>query len=234
MSNAATRTCTSCGVSLNETAQFCHGCGAKQGAEAKPLPPALIGLVALAIVVVVAVVAYSAGKSSGSGGVPQTAAAPFGSAAGGAGAPPDISNLTPREQADRLFNLVMTAHEQGDVARMNQFTPMAINAYSALGTLDPDAHYHVGLISAITGNLEEALARADSMDAQVPGHLLASMLRNSVAQMGGDEAASLAAQRAFLEHYDEQITTGRQEYIDHQRSIEPFKTGAEARVGGGG
>ena len=68
----------------------------------------------------------------------------------------------------------------------------------------------------------------------VPGHLLASMLRNSVAQMQGDDAASLAAQRAFLEHYDEQITSGRQEYIDHQRSIEPFKSQAEARVGDGG
>lgn len=232
MNNAATRSCSSCGVSLNATAQFCHACGAKQGTDAKPLPPALIGLVALAIVVVVAVVAYSAGKSSGPAATPATASAPF--ASGGGGTPPDISNLTPREQADRLFNLVMTAHEQGDVARMTQFTPMAINAYGALGTLDPDAHYHVGLISAITGNLDEALARADSMDAQVPGHLLASMLRNSVAQMGGDEAASLAAQRAFLEHYDEQITTGRQEYIDHQRSIEPFKLTAESNVGGGG
>jgi hypothetical protein len=232
MSNGAMRTCTGCGVSLNETAQFCHACGAKQGGEAKPLPPALIGLVALAVVVVVAVVAYSAGRSSGPEGVPPPAtAAPFSSGGGGA---PDISNLTPREQADRLFNLVMTAHEQGDVARMNQFTPMAINAYTALATLDPDAHYHVGLISAITGNLDEARARADSMDALVPGHLLASMLRNSVAQMQGDEAASLAAHRAFLEHYDAQITSGRQEYIDHQRSIEPFKTQAEARVGVGG
>jgi hypothetical protein len=233
MSNAATRTCTNCGVSLNETAQFCHACGAQQGADTKPLPPALIGLVALAIVVVVAVVAYSAGRSSGPPAPPTTAAAPFASGGGG-GAPPDISNLTPREQADRLFNLVMTAHEQGDVARMTQFTPMAINAYQALGTLDPDAHYHVGLISAITGDLDEALARADSMDALVPGHLLASMLRNSVAQMGSDQAARLAAQRAFLENYDAQITSGRPEYIDHQRSIEPFKTQAETAVGGGG
>jgi hypothetical protein len=184
-------------------------------------------------VVVVAVVAYSAGKSSGSAGAPATtAAAPFAGNAGGVA--PDISNMTPREQADRLFNLVMTAHEQGDVARMTQFAPMAVSAYSALGQLDPDAHYHVGLISAITGDLDQALARADSMEAQVPGHLLASMLRNSVAQMQGDQEASRAAQRAFLEHYDAQITTGRQEYIDHQRSIEPFKTQAEANVGGGG
>lgn len=231
MSNAASRTCSSCGAPLSGTAQFCHACGAKQGGETRPLPPAVIGLVALAIVVVVAVVAYSAGKSSTDTGMPPSAAAPF---ASGGGVAPDISNLSPREQADRLFNLVMTAHEQGDAARMNQFTPMAINAYIALGALDPDAHYHVGLISAITGNLDEARARADSMDAAVPGHLLASMLRNSVAQMAGDEAASLAAQRAFLEHYDEQITSGRQEYIDHQRSIEPFKDQAAARVGGGG
>ena len=107
MNNAATRSCSNCGVSLNATAEFCHACGAKQGAEAKPLPPALIGLVALAVVVVVAVVAYSAGKSSGPAGMPATASAPFASGGGGGGTPPDISNLTPREQADRLFNLVI-------------------------------------------------------------------------------------------------------------------------------
>ena len=226
MNATAKKSCSNCGASINASAQFCHACGAKQGAESKPLSPGLIGLVALAVVVVVAVIAYGVGRSSN----PAGSAAPF--AAGGTGALPDLSNMSPREQADRLFNRVMTAHEAGDVAQMNQFAPMALSAYGNLGPLDPDAHYHVGLVQAITGNSAGALARADSMDAQVPHHLLAAMLRSSVAQMTGDTAAGLAASRDFLEHYDEQIVTGRQEYIDHQRGIEMFKSDAESRVGG--
>jgi len=228
MNATAKKTCSNCGASINASAQFCHACGAKQGAEAKPLSPGLIGLVALAVVVVVAVIAYGVGRSSTPAG---TAASMPG---GGAGELPDLSSMSPREQADRLFNRVMTAHEAGDVAQMNQFAPMALSAYTNLGSLDPDAHYHVGLMQAITGNAAGALARADSMDAQVPHHLLASMLRSSVAQMTGDTAAGLAASRDFLEHYDEQIVTGRQEYIDHQRGIEMFKSDAESRVGGAG
>lgn len=228
MNATAKKPCSKCGASINASAQFCHACGAKQGAESKPLSPGLIGLVALAVVVVVAVIAYGVGKSSNPGGAATSVAA------GGTGAMPDLSSMSPREQADRLFNRVMTAHEAGDVAQMNQFAPMALTAYDMLGPLDPDAHYHVGLVQAITGNAGGALARADSMDAQVPHHLLASMLRNSVAQMSGDAAASLAASRDFLEHYDEQIVTGRQEYIDHQRGIEMFKSDAESRVGGTG
>ncbi len=227
MNATAKKSCSKCGASINASAQFCHACGAKQGAPAKPLSPGLIGLVALAVVVVVAVIAYGVGKSSTSSG----AAAPF-AASSATGGMPDLSSMSPREQADRLFNRVMTAHEAGDIAQMNQFAPMALSAYDNIGPLDPDAHYHVGLIQAITGNTAGALARADSMDAQVPHHLLASMLRSSVAQMTGDTAAGLAASRDFLEHYDQQIVSGRQEYIDHQRGIEMYKSDAESRVGG--
>jgi hypothetical protein len=230
--NAPTKkTCSSCGASINATAQFCHACGAKQGGESKPLSPAVLGLLALAVVSVVAVISYSVGKSSAPQAAPGGAGAPLASAAGGA--PPDISNLTPRQQADALFNRVMTAHETGDFAGVNQFASMAINAYGMLGSLDPDAHYHVGLLSAITGGLDEARARADSIDSQVPNHLLAAMLRNSAAQMAGDDSAALAAKRAFLEHYDAEIVTGRQEYLDHQRSIESFKAQAEEAVRSG-
>jgi hypothetical protein len=51
--------------------------------------------------------------------------------------------------------------------------------------------------------------------------------------MAGDDSAALAAKRAFLEHYDAEIVTGRQEYLDHQRSIESFKAQAEEAVRSG-
>lgn len=229
MADTTRPTCVSCGAALSGSARFCHACGAKQETSPRSFPPVLIGLVALALVMLVAVVAYSVGRSSQPAATAATA--PFGAAGGAA---PDISNMSPREQADRLFNVVMSAHEQGDVARMNQFAPMAVQAYSLLGPLDPDAHYHVGLMSAVMGNQDEALARADSMEAAVPNHLLALMLRNSVTQMRGDEAQSIAVQRKFLDVYDAQMATQRQEYLDHQSGITGFKTQAENRVRGGG
>ena len=228
MNATAKKTCSKCGATINATAQFCHACGAKQEGDSRPLSPGLIGLVALAVVVVVAVIAYGVGKSAG----PSTDASSM--AAGATAEMPDLSTMTPREQADRLFNRVMMAHESGNAAEMNQFAPMALSAYGMLGDLDADAHYHVGLLYAITGNAAGALAEADSMDAQVPHNLLASMLRSTVAQMTGDQAASLAAMRDFLANYDEQIVTGRQEYIDHQRGIEMFKSDAESKVGTAG
>ncbi|MDH3290652.1 MAG: zinc ribbon domain-containing protein [Gemmatimonadota bacterium] len=228
MADTTRPTCVSCGAALSGSARFCHACGAKQETSQRSFPPVLIGLVTLAVVMVVAVVAYSVGRSS------QPAAATQPAPVGGAGgAAPDISNLSPREQADRLFNIVMSAHEQGDAARMNQFAPMAVQAYGLLGALDPDAHYHVGLMSAVSGNQDEARARADSIEAAVPNHLLALMLRSSVAQMQGDQAQALALQRKFLDVYDAQMATQRREYLDHQAGIEGFKQQAEQSVRGG-
>ncbi len=140
--------------------------------------------------------------------------------------------MSPSEQADRLFELVMTAHEQGDFGRVNQFTPMAFQAYALLGPLDPDAHYHVGLMSAISGNVDEALARADSIATTVPDHLFALMLRNSVAQLQGDSAASDAAQQRFLALYDAQVATGREEYQLHSRALDSFRTQILGTTGG--
>ena len=44
------------------------------------------------------------------------------------GAPPDISNMSPIEAADRLFNRVMQATSSGDSAQAQAFLPMAIAA----------------------------------------------------------------------------------------------------------
>ncbi len=227
--NASTqKTCSSCGASLSSGAQFCHACGTRQAPERAPLPVGVWGIAAVIGVLVIAIAAYSIGRSSVKPA--ETPGAPF--AGGTPGEPPDISSMSPREQADRLFELVMTAHEQGDFARANQFTPMALQAYGILGPLDPDSHYHIGLMSAISGDVEEVLARADSIVAAVPDHLFALMLRNSVAQLQGDSATSQAAQRRFLQLYDAQIATGREEYQLHSRALDAFRSQALGSTGG--
>ena len=70
---------------------------------------------------------------------PANAGAVAGDTTARAGAAPDISQLSPRERFDRLFNRIMQAAEQGDTAQVRRFTPMALGAYAQLDTIDADA-----------------------------------------------------------------------------------------------
>ncbi|KPJ93964.1 MAG: hypothetical protein AMS18_04705 [Gemmatimonas sp. SG8_17] len=135
---------------------------------------------------------------------------------------PDISSLTPRQQADRLFDMIMSAAEEGDTARVAFHTTMAIQAYAMLGGLDQDARYHIGLIHVVRGETGQALAQADSMEAVVPGHLLGTILRHAAARASGDSAGAQDAYRRFLVSYDSENAVPRQEYEMHRNSIDAF------------
>jgi hypothetical protein len=225
--------CDNCGAKVRAGAKFCHACGTPMAPAAGGGIPKFVWILAsLVVAVLLVAVGYQAGRSSGE---PPSGPAPT---AGGApqGAMPDLASMTPREQADRLFNRIMTAHQNGDMGEINMFKPMALQVYAMLGPLDPDAHYHVGLIHSITSGSDSAAARADSIEAAVPNHLLAIMLRTSVARLAGDTAAERRLQRRFLDNYEAQTATARQEYLDHQRAIEGYLAQARQDLGvaGGG
>jgi len=137
--------------------------------------------------------------------------------------------MTPQQQADSLFNLVMWSHQQGDYAEVGTFAPRAIEAYQRLGELSNDARYHVGVLYSVGGPMEMALVHADSLEIGVPGHLFSAMLRGGVARVQRDTPALHRAYGAFLEHYDSEMETGRTEYQDHATRVEAFL--AEARNG---
>ena len=139
--------------------------------------------------------------------------------------------MSPREQADRLFERIMTAHEAGDTAQVSFFLSMSIDAYGLLGGLDADARYHVGLLHSITGNNAGIMAQADSLLAENPAHLMGFMLRNSVHQALGETATASEDYAAFLEHYDAEMATSRPEYQAHQTSISTFLERARAARG---
>ncbi len=160
---------------------------------------------------------------------PQTGGSPIGVANRPA---TDISSMTPRQQADRLFDRILAAVERGDTAEVNFFTPMGLQAYANLGNLDNDAHYDVGLINAVTGNDTGALAHADSIETEVPGHLLAITLRHTVAEMRGDSAAVLSTYRRFLNSYEREIAVRRPEYQAHRSTIDSFYERARSSTGG--
>ena len=177
----------------------------------------------------VAILAFAIG--SGTDGPQQSGSAPMTPTSVGA---PDISNMSPREQADGLFEVVMIALERGDTAQVGFHTPMALGAYRNLDSLDADAQYHVGLLRGALGDNDGMLAMADSLQAVVPGHLLATTLRKAAAEARGDSAAMFAAYRQFLMDYGDEASTNRQEYLLHQRSINAFLAEARRATAGEG
>ncbi|MGI9452775.1 MAG: hypothetical protein ACR2QH_19370 [Geminicoccaceae bacterium] len=179
------------------------------------LASAVIALVAVGLLFASAIdVDRLASTSPGTSTAPRTA---------GSGQPPALSTMSPREAADRLFNRVMMADEQGNAAEVEQFSPMAVSAYEMLESLDTDALFHVGLIHAAAGNMEEARNYADRMKAVVPNHLLAALLEHRLAKADSNSTAAESAIKRFHAHYDEEISTGRPEYEHHRASIEKFR-----------
>jgi hypothetical protein len=145
-------------------------------------------------------------------------------AGGGLGqvATTDLSQMSPQEQATRLFDRVMRAHEAGDMEEVAFFGPMAIQTHELLGVLDRDSRYHLALLHSVGGTPGLALVHADSLDLEVPGHLFATMLRGSIARMQGDSLLLREAYAAFLDNYDAEMAVGRGEYQQHSTSIELF------------
>jgi hypothetical protein len=132
---------------------------------------------------------------------------------------PDISNLTPEEQADRLFNRVMTLFEQGDTARVQFLAPMAVEAYQRLPNLTLDQRYHLGRVGAVTGVPQLASAQADTILRQRPTHLLGLILAAQGARMRGDEATARGYDRRLLAALANEQKAALPEYQQHSNDI---------------
>lgn len=221
--------CANCQVTLSPGARFCHECGDPTDSSSRSkgsfsLPWVIAGAaVVVSIVVVAARGGPSAPASSAPGSIPSSTM----------GAP-DISDMTPLEQADALFEVVMIALERGDTAQVGFHAPMALGAYRNLDSLDADALYHVGLLRGALRDHDGMLAMADTLQAIVPGHLLATTLRKAAAEAKGDSAAVQEAYRSFLRDYGAEAPTDRREYMLHQRSIEAFLAEARRATAGEG
>lgn len=211
--------CPTCSTPVQPGKPYCQECGAPvaggpAGGRGSSKPWIVAGGVAV-IVALVAVVWSTATR-------PPAATPTLSSQL-------DLSMMTPQQQADSLFHLVMWSHQQGDYAEVGTFAPRAIEAYQRLGELSNDARYHVGVLYSVGGPMEMALVHADSLEIGVPGHLFSAMLRGGVARVQRDTPALHRAYGAFLEHYDSEMETGRTEYQDHATRVEAFL--AEARNG---
>jgi hypothetical protein len=174
----------------------------------------------LLTVVAITAVAYAA-RSPG-------AVAPA-TGSGGGGVAPDISNMTPKEQFDRLIDRITTAGEQGDTATLAKFWPMASGAYQNLppGDRDNDARFHMGWLRVLAGQYAEAGALADTIMSVAPNHLLGYYLRGGIAQARGDTAGVRTVTAAFRSHFDAEIAkTDVSEYVQHRAMLDKFKQSA--------
>src|SRR5688500_11389074 len=195
--------CSGCRAALTPGARFCHRCGTPAGATVPvtaragrdPLPWAVALIALCALIALVGGQRFAAARGSGLD-APQNAMPQAGLdfPAGGAGPAaraPDISSMSPRERANRLYDRIMRLHEEGKTDSV-QF--IALNMFiPQLRSMEPlDAHlrYDLGRVGEVAGTADVATAQADTILREQPNHLLGLILAARAARMRGDETAA--------------------------------------------
>lgn len=214
--------CNECGTKLVADALFCHECGrsldgtrSAAAAPASGMSNALKwGFPAFAILALVALSALKSG-SRGGASVP-TDATPLGARPMAA---PDISSMSPEEQADRLFNRVMRLSSEGKADSAAFFGTMAFGALEALEPLDAHRRYDMGLVALVMGDQSRAKAQADSILAQNRNHLLGLSLAARVADARKDAAAAATFRRRLLAAEPTERVRALPEYTDHAADV---------------
>jgi hypothetical protein len=141
--------------------------------------------------------------------------------------------MTPRVAADRLFNRVTSAIEQGNDTEAMSFLPMAIDAYGLARPLDSDGLYHLALLQAASGGFAASLESAREGLTDAPEHLLLLSTAAEAAKELGDEAAAEGYYTLLLDAWDREMALQRLEYTDHARMLPLLREDAELFLGEG-
>jgi hypothetical protein len=143
----------------------------------------------------------------------------------------DISQMSPEERAQRLFDRVMRLGEEGKIDSVQFFLPMAIGAYQQLPALSLDSHFDIGLLQLAGGDAPAAIAEADAIRRSVPTHLFASVLRARALQAQNDAGGARQAYLDFLKNETAERARRRPEYEEHGRILDAFHTEALSGTG---
>jgi hypothetical protein len=177
---------------------------------------------AVAAIALVALIALVAGqrfsRSNTAAAAPPLGDAPVAAQSGGS--PPDISQMTPQERADRLYDRVMALNERGRTDSVRFFAPMAMQAYMMLGTLNADQRYDLGRIAAVAGEEQTAKAQSDTILAAQPHHLLGLLLAADAARLRGDRNAEAAYIKRFVDAAPTERAKPLPEYQQHVGEID--------------
>lgn len=235
------RTCAECDAGIEPGDRYCAECGAPvEDRPGKPLVAYLpwilsgLALVLFAVAITLLVQGQSSPRAEGmppTGSVIQggeEAGQDGGMAGAGseAGMPSagELARMGPREAADRLFERTMREQETGDAERARFFAGMARRAYDRVpaSEWDLDAHFHLGLLALVEGDTAAARARADSILASAPEHLLGHILAARSASTGAVRSEHLRRVRRGADTVD---LSSRTEYEAHRRLIESVAAG---------
>lgn len=223
--------CRACASSLTPGARFCHHCGAPVSAGASvadargttALPWVVASIALVALVALVAAQRFSAPTATRLdaplNALPQAQLGEV-PAAERMGRAPDISQLSPRERADRLFDRIMALHERGRTDSVQFFAQMAIPAYLMLQPLDLDSRYDMGRIAEVAGRSDFARAQADTILRADPNHLLGLVLAIRASRSAGNEAAAAAFERRLIAAEPAERRRGLVEYTRHRADID--------------
>lgn len=224
--DAGDRFCNRCGTFLQGEADVSGGAGAPatRGAGGSPN----IGWAAAGglLVVLILVLAWPRLQASDP---PQRAGAVApagGAAAPGAASGVDLSSMTPREAADRLFNRVMQAVSAGNDAEVQSFLPMAVAAHERAMPLDADGMFHLALLQLTAQDLAGAVATAESALADEPDHLLLLSVAAEAQKEAGNDEAAAELYRHILDVWETETTAGREEYDAHRETIREIEADA--------
>ena len=187
------------------------------------LPWAVAAIALLALIALVVGQRFGGrGSAVAQAGVDSSAApaAPF---AGGASAmprAPDISQLTPEQRAERLYDRIMTESEAGNIQNVRSFMPMAIAAYEMIAPLNLDQRYDLGRIGVVGGDSALARAQADTILAAKPTHLLGLILEAKAARLEKNDLRARKADARLLSAEPAERAAGLKEYLLHKNDID--------------
>lgn len=142
----------------------------------------------------------------------------------------DLSSMTPREAADRLFNRVMQSVSAGDSVQARTFAPMAISAYDLVPELDLDGRYHIAVLHLVNNDAASARAVADDILEQVPTHLFGLFTAAQAETLAGRPAEAATLYKQFLDEYGDEMVSGRPEYEEHAPVLPAMRQEAEQRA----
>ena len=243
-------TCATCSASLTPGARFCHRCGTPAGATstarsrgfASALPWAVAALALVSLTALVVGQRFGARNTASAttdvldganmqGSTPISASPPGGAggpAGGAAPRAPDISQLTPEQRAERLYDRIMTEHEAGRTDAVRSFLPMARAAYEMIGSLNLDQRYDLGRLGEVGGDTALARAQADTILAARPTHLLGLVLAARVARMEGSDARARALDARLVAAEPAERSASLPEYLLHKNDIDTALAAARA------
>lgn len=141
---------------------------------------------------------------------------------------PDISQLTPEQRAERLYDRIMSESEAGRAQNVRTFLPMAIASYQMLDSLTLDQRYDLGRIAEVGGDTALARAQADTILARRPTHLLGLILAAKAARLERQELRARNFDQRLLAAEPAERATGLGEYLLHKNDLDAAMAAARS------